>query len=153
MRSLLCATLLLATIASSADAKKYIPPPMPPGYDNPGPRPEHLLEQITASLRMTLTDPYSVKGFSLCEPYVVQATEPMYSNLEWTHAQWVVLFALNSKNGFGGYTGTQLGIADIVDGKVTKASLMGGLDDGTRERIASCRHVPDAEIEKLFQAG
>lgn len=148
---------LLAT--STAYAKPYEPPPMPPGYDNPGPKPENILPQIVAKLRGELRDPYSIRDFILCEPSASAPMKPFSKRMEWRPAKWTVLFALNAKNAYGGYTGREPWRATFAGGAVERVSSakLGSassidvtLNQLTEKLLEKCQRVPDAEIQRLL---
>ncbi len=151
----LCAIALMSTIAP---ARKLPPqPPMPIGYEDPGPAPENLLSKIVAKLRTTLKDPYSLRDLRVCEPKAGNA----YYGLEWKRARWSSMIALNSKNAFGGYTGVTVFSVPFENGEATDMMQMGGLSvlsaaqnaelmARTQAMAQACPRVPDAEIQRLL---
>ena len=157
MRAIRYAALTLALLSAPLSARKETPPPaqppMPTGYDDPGPKPVNVLPAITADLRKTLTDPYSVRDFQLCEPH---ATKPVYNSYGegvWLRSQWMISFSLNAKNRMGGYAGRTGFLASYTDGKLESVSSMSDYAD-TNEKVVGetvdCPRVQDAEIQKLL---
>lgn len=63
----LAAALVLASPAAAKKRPVAPEPPMPAGYDDPGPKPENALPAILADLRRTMKDPYSIRDFRMCE--------------------------------------------------------------------------------------
>ena len=147
----LAATALL--LSSSAFAKKFRAPPMPAGYDEPGPLPENVLHVLLGELRKKLNDPYSIRDFSLCQSRVSPASEALSPTLPWRRAYWVVHFKLNSKNAFGGYTGLQAGMMTIKEGKVERISMIGTpIEEGPpKEEREPCQSIPDEQIQQMLK--
>lgn len=161
MRAIRCATLALV-LTSAVSSAKYDPPPMPVGYDDPGPVPTHVAEQIVANLRTTLKDPYSIKGLSICESNRENASPPHRKHDDWKPANWTVIFGLNAKSSYGGYTGQHDGMAWFRAGKLTRVEFnedeaTSQVDVDMREitakLLASCEHVSDDQVQRFVQAG
>ncbi len=152
MRAIRHAALTLVLLSAPLSAG-IPPPPMPAGYDQPGPKPINVLPAILADLRRTLTDPYSVRDVHICDP---KATTPKYNSYgagSWMRSQWMVDFSLNAKNRMGGYAGRTAFIASYTDGKLVSVSSIGFMRDVNAKMVdetAACPRVPDAEIQKLF---
>lgn len=142
----------LAMMPSSADARKYQPPPMPAGYDDPGPLPENLLAEVAGGLRAILKDPYSVRDFSLCQTRVMQAVPALSKTIPWQRAYRVTHFMLNAKNSYGGYTGMQAGLATFKEGQLARVSLIGSPIQTGRPKEARepCTPIPDQRIQELM---
>lgn len=148
----LAAALALASPASAKKRPVAPEPPMPAGYDDPGPKPENALPAILADLRRTMKDPYSIRDFRMCE---ATPTRPFrYPGVagQWEPAKWTIAFALNAKNSYGGYAGSTYFNATFKDGKLADlgspnlgAELNGKLLESTKD----CRPVADAEIQRL----
>ena len=142
-------TLVTVHPAAAAPARA----PMPAGYDDPGPPPDNVLPKIVSKLRTTLSDPYSVRDFTICKTEKIQA----YFGVQWVPAQWIAKITLNSKNGYGGYTGSTMFVVDFAHGEVSKISQFKGLDlvsTEVNERLLAmaqrCPRVPDSEIQHLL---
>jgi hypothetical protein len=143
------------SIASQASARRYEPPPMPAGYDDPGPQPEDQAAQIASRLRETLADPYSVRDFAICRSRVIPAGRPLYAGDAWQRAHWVTSFQLNARNRLGGYVGLQDGIATYEEGRVVRASLGPLIDERHRRAIEArgeCNPVGADETQRLFSS-
>ncbi|HWY16487.1 MAG TPA: hypothetical protein VNX86_15235 [Rhizomicrobium sp.] len=149
-----CLTAML--VESAVAAADFVPPPMPAGYNDPGPELPDLLPQIAAALRSNLNDPYSVRDFSLCQSHIMPAQAPGGPEDSWQPSVRVQLFQLNAKNEFGGYAGKQDGIATFQKGKLQRIrtySTIDGATDMEQHAIAwrePCHPIPDAEIQKLI---
>lgn len=148
--------LLFATtlqLPSSALAKKFQAPPMPAGYDDPGPLPENVLQVLVGELRKKLNDPYSIRDFSLCQSRAMHAMEALSPTLPWRRAYWVVHFKLNAKNAYGGYTGLQAGLVTISQSKVERISLIGTpIDDGPpKDAREPCQSIADEQIQQMLK--
>lgn len=150
-RTLTCAVLALAiTIGSSAQARRpFVPPPMPAGYDDPGPIPtaEVALAEIGAGLREILNDPYSVRDFSICPARTHEPWAPPIPNMEWEPARHIILFQLNARNSMGGYVGQREGIATFRGGHLIELRMT----QGGPTRV--CPRIPDAEIQRAINVG
>ena len=82
-----------------------LPPPEPPDPKY-GPRPEYAARTYAREyLKATLKDPDSMKDFDASGP--TQQTVGKGKN---ALSGWAVVFQVNAKNGFGGYTGTKRGL-------------------------------------------
>jgi hypothetical protein len=157
MRSLGLVAGALCTVAlmsGFATAKKREPlPPMPTGYDDPGPAPQSPLPAIVEKLRQRLTDPASMRDVTLCPARSV----PVYSvGSTWVPAGWIVQITLNSKNRFGGYTGSMEYTAYIKDGVVSEVSetppiemIVAVARPSYLQSAAGCPRIANAEIQKL----
>lgn len=146
------AAIATGLIASPADSKKFEAPPMPAGYDDPGPEPQNLLEKIVGGLRSHLKDPYSILDFSLCRSRVMTPTPALSPTLAWRRAYRVTQFTLNAKNSFGGYTGLQAGIATFEDGMLTRISLIGPpiQKEPAKSTREPCQPIPNEKIQELL---
>lgn len=151
--------LILWCNAAPALAQADVSPPMPAGYDMPGPEPQNVLLQIMTKLRVQLKDPYSVRDFILCKP---TAGKPDYSKTfqKWTPARWSAMFALNAKNSFGGYIGQRRGHAYFRDGQLDyiyigrgeiKTALDAELEPLIQKLLDRCDRIPDEEVQKLLR--
>lgn len=141
--------LILAALLAAAQ------PPMPPGYDDPGPPPANVIPALVERLRLELRDPQSIHDLTVCAPSTRGAVLEPGRRGAWRPALWTVTFALNSKNGLGGYTGRRRWVAMFAGDKVT--SLMSGelrdwpeLDAALDQAVAACPRIPDAEVQKLL---
>ena len=74
----------------------------------------------------------------------------------WSPAEWIVQLALNSKNRFGGYTGTVEYTAYIRNEAVIEVSetppiemLVPAVKEAFVRSAADCPRVPNAEIKRL----
>ena len=159
MRSVKCAMSALALLSSAnAMAGKDLPqPPVPIGYDDPGPKPDNPLPAIMAKLRVQLKDPYSIRDFVLCD---LSASSPHYDRFDksWTRSSWSIMFALNAKNSYGGYTGQRDGRAYFRDGQLERlffgsdeirTNLDADLARMKAQLLERCQRIPDEEIQKL----
>lgn len=149
-----CVMTLLALLSPPLNAKMAERPPMPAGYNDAGPSPDSVLPKIIARLQTELKDPYSIRDFTLCQPKRIEA----YYGLNWVRAHWSVTISLNSKNGFGGYTGSTVYYADFENGEATKITQFKGIayvpqnvNVQVLAQLRSCPKVPDSEIQKLLQ--
>lgn len=168
MRRLNLAVGVLCAIAlmSAAAAERKLPPkpPMPTGYNNPGPPPANALPKIIDRLRTELKDPYSIRDFKACAP---SASEAYYSygRSAWRPATWSSIIALNSKNSYGAYTGVKVFSVQFEHGEavsINEMSGLGGLIGPTQNAelmtrthaiAQACPRIPDAEIQRLLQVG
>lgn len=153
MRAIRFATLAIALTSAPIVAKTKDRPPMPAGFDDPGPQPEHVLQKVFAKLRTSLRDPYSIRDFKLCEPKVIDA----YYGLDWVRAHWNVRVSLNSKNSYGGYTGPTEFHIQFENGEAASVSQFDGIGVLTPDQNAkllalsqACPKITDAEIQRLL---
>lgn len=141
--------------SNSADARKFEAPPMPAGYDDPGPLPDDMLAAVVGGLKSSLKDPYSVRDFSLCQTRVMQAVPALSKTIPWQRAYRVTHFLLNAKNSYGGYTGLQAGLATFKEGQLDRVSLIGSPIQTGRPKEARepCTPIPDQRIQELMTGG
>jgi hypothetical protein len=151
----LCAIVL--TTGASLAGKPPARPPMPAGYDDPGPAPQNVVPSVVAKLRQTLKDPYSLRDLRICAPNAGRA----YYGLEWKRARWSSMIALNSKNSYGGYTGVSVFSVSFENGVAVDMLEMSGLSllsaaqnteliARTQAKAQACPLVPDAEVQRLL---
>lgn len=138
---------------------------MPSGYDNPGPRPEQVLEKVIRRLHVELKDPYSIRDLTICELEQTKASVAPFSPV-WRRSRWFVRFALNSKNAYGGYTGStpyyaffdngdvayieQGVLSELIVGRLSDLSLADLNREMTRAR-QPCPKVADEAIQALLR--
>lgn len=153
---------LAVSAASPAIAKKFVPPPMPAGYDDPGPQPADTIGQIVAGLKAKLKDPYSVRDLVVCQPDQSDPHPPFDKYDHWEPAKWSVLLSLNAKNSYGGYTGRQNAFASFRGGKLvdldvgnldTSTALGADLQDASEKVLAKCERVPDERVQRMMKEG
>ena len=104
---------------------------------------ERILPLIAKGLRDHLLDAGSVTNFSVCYPPVkvkLKNGRPV---------RWTVMFSLNAKNSYGGYTGLQMMAAIFYADKPLSIASTGMPPLG---QYKSCSRVPDAEIRQLIEA-
>ncbi|MDB5581003.1 MAG: hypothetical protein JWR80_6179 [Bradyrhizobium sp.] len=101
------------------------------------------LPAIATALRNSLIDPNSVTNFMAC-PVPVKVKFKDGKPIWWTFN-----ISLNSKNREGGYAGTT-GFAAVVyiDKPVWVFDALMPL---SAKQLATCKHIPDAEIQRLIQ--
>lgn len=125
----------------------------PPGYDDPGMKPENVLPDILTDLKRTMNDPYSIRDFAMCEPEVTKAFRYPGAGNRWEKSHWSVKLVLNAKNKFGGYAGLTYFSAEYREGKLERlgsANLGADLNRKLVDLVKSCPRIPDAEIQKLL---
>jgi hypothetical protein len=155
------ATLMFFSTISVAQAKYEIPP-MPDGYDDPGLEPQNVLQQIIRKLRTTLKDPYSIRDFQLCKADASKPLAPVSKyDRGWQPARWSVMFAFNSKNGFGGYTGQgdarayfdKQGLLEEVyyPNRRVNSALDAEMNRLTEKLLERCDRIPNEKIQILLQ--
>jgi hypothetical protein len=146
------ALIIAVAVAGPADARKFEAPPMPAGYDDPGPLPDDMLAAVVGGLKSTLKDPYSVRDFSLCQTRVMQPVPALSKTIPWQRAYRVTHFMLNAKNSYGGYTGLQAGLATFKEGQLARVSLIGSPIQTGRPKEARepCTPIPDQKIQELM---
>jgi hypothetical protein len=145
-------TTAAGLITSSVEAKKFEAPPMPAGYDDPGPLPDDMLAAVVGGLKSSLKDPYSVRDFSLCQTRVMKAVPALAKTIPWQRAYRVTHFMLNAKNSYGGYTGLQAGLATFKEGKLERIALIGTpIQTGRpKEYREPCTPITDQQIQELM---
>ncbi|MEA3002309.1 MAG: hypothetical protein QOH81_1097 [Sphingomonadales bacterium] len=155
MRLFFAAAGALLVLNGTALGAQRQTPPMPQGYDDPGPRPADPLPAIVARLRTTLRDPYSIRDMTLCEPERVNA---YFGASAWRRAHWVMKLTLNAKNAFGAYTGAIQYDGEFDGGALTSLQEFRGIDLLTPEQndrlmafARNCPRVSDGEIQRLLQ--
>ena len=128
---------------------------MPPGYDDPGPKPADVLPLIVNRLRTTMKDPYSMRDLTMCS---LERIEAYNSPLGWQRARWVSKITLNSRNAYGGYTGSTNYTVNFRDGVAAEITEFRGIDllpPSVNARLMAaaqaCPRVPDAEIQRILQ--
>lgn len=105
--------------------------------------PERTLPALAQALRDHLLDASSVTNFSACYPPVKVKFK------DGKPIRWTVMFSLNAKNSYGGYTGLQqMAAVFYADRPVSIIST--GM--APTQRFRSCPRVPDAEIRRLIEA-
>lgn len=147
--------LTLALVCSPAHAQSWKSVPMPAGYDDPGPRPANVLPLIVNRLRTALKDPYSIRDFTLCG---LERVDAYNSSLGWQRARWISKITLNSRNTYGGYTGSTNYTVTFNDGVVAEIKEFRGIDllpPSVNARLIAaaqaCPRVPDAEIQRILR--
>lgn len=105
---------------------------------------DHTLPMIARALRDHLLDPSSVTNFAVCYPAMkVKITDGR-------PVRWTIMFSLNAKNSYGGYTGAQqLAAVFRADRPVQIVST--GMPPGLGN-YGECTRVPDIEIRRLIEA-
>jgi hypothetical protein len=104
---------------------------------------EQTLPVIAKALRNFLLDAGSVTNFTVCYPPVKVKFKDA------RRVRWTVMFSLNARNSYGGYTGTQQLAAIFYADKpvhIFNSGMAPTVQYGT------CTHVPDAEIRQLIEA-
>lgn len=154
------AAAAIAIAAASPVAAKFTPPPMPAGYDDPGPKPADVLPPLVKRLKLQLYDPYSVRDLIVCKPIQTQPFAPTYKGSVWRPASWMVSFALNGRNRLGGYVGQSDGTAHIRNGEVVEMRLTERrppehdyevtLADFNLKMLEHCDHIPDADYQRTL---
>ena len=104
---------------------------------------ERTLPLIAEALRDHLLDAGSVTNFTICHPAVKVKFK------EGKPTRWTVMFSLNAKNSYGGYTGVQQ-MAAIFYANKPVSIVSTGMSPGLRQ-FGTCTRVPDAEIRRLIQ--
>lgn len=147
---------VLVLIAGTAEAKKRESlPPMPAGYDDPGPEPENPLPGIIEKLRRRLVDPASLRDMTLCPA----RSFPVFSvGSTWVPAGWILQLTLNAKNRFGGYTGSVEYTAHITGGVVKEVSetppiemIIPTVRPSYIRSAAECPRIPNVKIQSLME--
>lgn len=150
-----CAALILGSaIDGPASARKPPPrPPMPQGYEDPGPPPADILPKIVGRLRTELRDPYSMRDLTVCTP---ERLDP-YFGIQWVPARWSVRITLNAKNSFGGYTGSTMYTVTFERGEISQVTEFRGVpfvgpkvNADLLSAAQRCPRIPDAEIQRLL---
>lgn len=147
--------LALALACSPAYGQSWKSVPMPAGYDDPGPKPANVLPLIVNRLRTVLKDPYSIRDFTLCG---LERIEAYNSPLGWQRARWISKITLNSRNSYGGYTGSTNYTVTFNNGAVAEITEFRGIDllpPSVNARLIAaaqaCPRVPDTEIQRILQ--
>lgn len=135
-RSMLIALTALPSAAGGAQA------------GNPSSYPEMSMEQtlpvIARGLRDHLLDAGSVTNFAACYPAMKVKLK------DGRPVRWTIMFSLNAKNSYGGYTGAQQMAAIFrADRPVEIVSV--GMPAGLGV-YGRCTRVPDVEIRRLIEA-
>jgi hypothetical protein len=118
--------------------------------------PKTLLVPILAELKRTLADPYSLRDFTLCpaERIKLKDGKPV---------RFVVSFAFNAKNSFGGYMGVKTYAAIFRNGRISGGitathfdktdGISGLVNDAIARKVTNCPPVADALIQQLLSSG
>lgn len=105
---------------------------------------EQTLPAIAHALRDHLIDAGSVTNFAACYPALKVKLR------EGRPVRWTIMFSLNSRNRYGGYTGSQQMAAVFrLDQPVEIIST--GMPPGLGN-YGTCTRVPDVEIRRLIEA-
>jgi hypothetical protein len=141
--------------SSIAHAIQPVQPVPPAGYDDPGPRPADVLPQIIKRLRTTLRDPYSIRDLTVCE---LETRHAFNTPLGWRPARWMTKITLNSRNAYGGYSGSTMYTVTFEGGEVEEITQFRGIDllsPQVNARLLAaaqaCPRTPDTEIQRLIQ--
>jgi hypothetical protein len=105
---------------------------------------DQTLPAIAQALRDYLIDAGSVTNFAACYP----ALKVKFK--DGRPIRWTIMFSLNAKNSFGGYTGAQQWAAVFRPNRAVELISVGmppGLGD-----YGKCTRVPDAEIRQMIEA-
>ena len=113
-----------------------------PGY--PEMSREQTLPAIAHALRDYLLDAGSVTNFEVCYP----ALKVKFKDRK--PLRWTIMFSLNAKNSFGGYTGAQQMAAVFRQGRPVEIISI-GMPPGLGN-YGQCARVPEAEIRRLIEA-
>lgn len=134
--------LLLGVAAALPSAASEAQSGDPSGY--PEMSRERTLPAIARALRDHLIDPGSVTNFVACYPAMkvkIKDGRPV---------RWTIMFSLNSRNSYGGYTGAQQMAAVFRPGQPAEI-ISTGMPPGLGN-YGACTRVPDAEIRRLIEA-
>ena len=116
---------------------------------------ERSLPEIIKELRRFLKDSASITDFALCTP--VAKFKVQDGRLKF----WTYLFSLNSKNGFGAYTGVEHYSAVFRPGKPVQISSLTVQGEGGFASLANmmiekdmrkCDFLPKEEVQQLLNA-
>jgi hypothetical protein len=105
---------------------------------------EQTLPAIAHALRYYLLDADSVRNFEVCYPALkvkFRGGRPV---------RWTIMFSLNAKNSFGGYTGAQQMAAVFRPGRPVEIISV-GMPPGLGN-YGQCARIPDSEIRRLIEA-
>jgi hypothetical protein len=105
---------------------------------------EHTLPAIAHALRDYLIDAGSVTNFAVCYPAMKVKLR------DGIPVRWTIMFSLNARNSFGGYTGAQQMAAVFRPGRPVEI-ISTGMPPGLGN-YGECTRVPDAEIRRLIEA-
>jgi hypothetical protein len=105
---------------------------------------EQTLPRIARALRDHLLDAASITNFIACYPPVKVKLK------EGRPVRWTVMFSLNAKNSYGGYTGAEQMAAVFQPNKPVRI-ISTGMPPGLGD-YGTCTRVPDAEIRQLIEA-
>lgn len=115
--------------------------------ENPSSYPDMSREQtlpvIARALRDHLLDASSITNFSACYPPVKVKLK------DGRPVRWTVMFSLNAKNSYGGYTGAQQMAAVFRPNRAVQI-IFTGMPPGLGN-YGQCTRVPDAEIRQLIE--
>lgn len=137
--------LLLASGTAQAET-----PPSAAAY--PEMAQDAILPPLVAALRQTLRDPRSITDMVLCPPTNIKMKDGR-------PVRWAVLFSLNAKNAYGGYTGVTMYSGIFRPGKAVDISVsqMAGnegfdrlINQAIAKKLIGCPRIPDAEIQQLL---
>ena len=104
---------------------------------------ERTLPALAKALRDHLLDAGSATNFSACYPPV----RVKFRNGR--PVRWTIMFSLNARNSYGGYTGLQqMAAVFYADRPVSIIST--GM--APLQRFRNCPRVPDVEIRRLIEA-
>ena len=131
------AELALAAVPAAAQAN---PDPVVTAY--PEMSRERTLPLIARALRDFLLDAASITNFTVCYPPV----KVKFKNGR--PIRWTVMFSLNARNSYGGYTGAQQMAAIFYADKPVHIFNSGMAPTA---RFGTCTRVPDAEIRQLIE--
>ena len=121
----------------------------------PDASPARSLPEIIKELRRFLKDSTSITDFALCTP--VAKFKVQDGRLKF----WTYLFSLNSKNGFGAYTGVEHYSAVFRPDKPVKISSLtvpGGKGFASlanmliEKDMRKCSFLPNQEVQRLLKA-
>lgn len=105
---------------------------------------EQTLPAIAQGLRDYLKDAGSVTNFVACYPAMKVKLR------DGRPVRWTIMFSLNSRNSYGGYTGAQQ-MAAVFRPDQPIEIISTGMPPGLGN-YGKCTRVPDAEIRRLIEA-
>ena len=104
---------------------------------------EQTLPVIAQALRDYLLDAGSVTNFAACYP----AMKVKFR--EGRPVRWTIMFSLNAKNSYGGYTGAQQ-MAAVFQPNRSVQIISTGMPPALGN-YGECTRVPDVEIRRLIE--